>query len=152
MRLTRGIAILLVVSAGCAEPAGAPPAAARVPVYSAPVVLFVLPDSGEVQRLRQELGGDDFYVTADDAMWYQAAARTLVDSLRISHADVGRGEARFLVRGRSSPFSWKDVDRTWFLVVYDGRTKPVVVSAIDLPAHVAKLTRDAPRAARGTRR
>jgi len=123
-----------------------------VPVYSSPVVLFVQPDSAEVQRLRQELGDDDFYVTADDAMWYQAAARTLVDSLSIAHADVPRGEARFLVRGRSTPFSWKDVDRTWFLVVYDGRSGPVIVSSVDLPGHVAKLTRDAPRADRRTQR
>ena len=141
MRHAWCIALLLV--AACARPSDAGPERARVPTYSTPVVLFVQPDSQEVRRLREELGDDDFYVTADDAMWYQAAARELLNSLGVPHADVRRGDARFVVGGRSTPFSWREVDRTWFLVVYDGRSQPAIVASVDLREHVARLTRRA---------
>ena len=135
--------IALLIAAACARPSDAGPERARVATYAAPVVLFVQPDSVEVRRLREELGDEDFYVTADDAMWYQAAARELLDSLGVAHADVRRGEARFLVGGRSTPFSWRDVDRTWFLVVYDGRGQSAIAASIDLREHAGRLTRRA---------
>ena len=132
--------LALAAAAACAQPADT--ARTRVPAaaYSAPVVLFVQPDSAEVARLHRELGDEAFYTTADDAMWYQAQAVTLLDSLWIAHADTRRGEARFVIGGRTRPFGWQDVDRTWFLVVYDGSSEPVIASAVDLREHVPRLT------------
>lgn len=133
----RHLTLLVVVSvAACAQPSQP---ASRAPTYSSPVVLFVQPDSAEVARLHHGLGDEAFYTTADDAMWYQAEALALLDSLGVAHQDVRRGEARFVVGGKSRPFSWKDVDRTWFLVVYDGTSEPVIASPIDVREHVARL-------------
>ncbi|HEU4556327.1 MAG TPA: hypothetical protein VFS20_00715 [Longimicrobium sp.] len=133
--------IVLLIAAACARPSDAGPEHTRARTWASPVVLFVQPDSGEVRRLREQLGDDDFYVTADDAMWYQAAARGLLDRLGIAHAAVRRGEARFMVNGRSTPFSWRDADRTWFLVVYDGRSQPSIAASIDVRDHVGRLPR-----------
>lgn len=107
--------------------------------YSSPVVLFVSPDSAELAAFRERLGDDDFYTVADDAMWYRSAAYTLLDSLRIPHAEVGRSSARFLVDGRPQPFAWVDVPRPWFLVVYDGVAQPTIVPDIDLRDELARL-------------
>jgi predicted ATPase len=129
----------MLCAAACATPTDR--AIVQPSAYSAPVVLFVQPDSGEVQRLRAEMGDEAFYVAADDAMWYQASALELLDSLGIRHAIASRGEARFRVRGTTVPFAWKAVDRTWFLVVYDGERMPEIVPSVDLREHVARLRR-----------
>lgn len=133
MRHAWCIAVLIATAcAACARPESR--------TYATPIVLFVQPNSDEVRQLRQEIGNDQFYVVADDAMWYQAAARELLDSLGIAHADVRRGGARFMVGGRSKRFSWRNVDRTWFLVVYDGHTQPSIAASIDMRDHVGHLT------------
>lgn len=136
MRLRlRHLAPLAAAVAACTQPADTAPARPRLVTYTSPVVLFVQPDSAEVARLHAELGDDAFYTTADDAMWYQAQALALLDSLGVAHAFVRRGEARFGVRGRIRPFGWKDVERSWFVVVYNGVTEPFITSAADLNEH-----------------
>ncbi|HET7228367.1 MAG TPA: hypothetical protein VFJ16_00050 [Longimicrobium sp.] len=128
--------LAIAALSGCAQPADTAPARVRTATYSAPVVLFVQPDSAEIQRMHRELGDDAFYATADDAMWYQAQAIDLLDSLRIPHADVRRGEARFVVHGKARPFTWNNQDRAWFLVIYDGANEPVIASAVELREHL----------------
>ena len=135
------VVTVLLCAAACAAPTDGAAEHPRPTTYSAPVVLFVQLDSGEIQRLRAEMGDEAFYVAADDAMWYQASALELLDSLGVPHAMTSRGEARFRVRGATVPFAWKDVDRTWFLVVYDGDRMPEIVPSVDLRAHVARLRR-----------
>jgi hypothetical protein len=139
LRLRHLTFLAVAAFAACAQPADTAPAHARLATYSSPVVLFVQPDSAEVARLHRELGDEAFYTTADDAMWYQADAIALLDSLGIAHHDVHRGEARFIVGGRARPFSWMEVDRSWFLVLYDGAGDPVIASPIDLREHVGRL-------------
>ncbi len=130
----------VLAASACTNPSGQMPERSGVADYSKPIVLFVSPDSQEVRRLHQELG-DDFYIVADDAMWYRAAAYQLLDSLRIPHAEVGRGAARFLVEGRPRLVNWERVERTWFGLVYDGRTEPRIFSDIDIHDEVMRLSR-----------
>ena len=109
------------------------------PEYSAPIVLFVSPDSAEIDRLQRAMG-EDFFVVADDAMWYRAAAYEFLDSLGITHAEVRRGSARFLIDGRPRDVGWEDVDRDWFLVVYDGRAAPAIASDVDIREAVSGIS------------
>ena len=127
------VAALLGV-AGCGPPSQSVPSAD----YSEPIVLFVTPDSAEIHRLQQQLG-DDFFVVADDAMWYRAAAIQLLDSLNIRHVDVGRGAAHFRVGGMPKLVSWEDTDRVWFNIVYDGNSEPIVSHDIDIAEAVANF-------------
>jgi hypothetical protein len=99
--------------------------------YSTRIVLFVGPDTLEARRLHQRLG-DDFYVTADDAMWYRAAAYELLDSMKIPYLEVRRDSARFVVDGKPQLVTWAGVDRAWFAIVYDGTTEPTIVADVDL--------------------
>lgn len=131
--------LALAALAACVQPADIAHGRAAVATYSTPVVLFVQPDSAEVARLHRELGDNAFYATADDAMWYQAQAMALLDSLGVAHTDVRRGEGRFVVRGKLRPFAWNDVDLCWFLVLYDGGSEPVIASPVDLREHVTRL-------------
>ena len=132
--------VALAALAACAHPADIAHGGAPVATYSTPVVLFVQPDSAEVARLHGELGGDAFHTTADDAMGYQAGALAILDGAGVAHQDVRRGEARFVVRGRARRFGWNDVDRSWFVVVYDGVTEPFIASPADLHEHLGRFT------------
>jgi hypothetical protein len=137
---------LLVILTGLGLLAGRPgraPAQARVPEYSRPIVLIVRADSAEVERLRRRLGDEAFYITADDAMWYQAQAYELLDSLRVPHATVGRGPIRFRVRGETREYTWSDADAIWFALVYDGVSEPKPSFGPDL-ADVVRRLRPAP--------
>lgn len=130
---------LWLVSALLGVTACGPPSKSLPPAdYSEPIVLFVSPDSAEIHRLQQRLG-DDFYVVADDAMWYRAAAIELLDSLDIPYAEVGRGAAHFRVGGMPKRINWEDTDRAWFNIVYDGNSEPVLSADIDIAEAVAKL-------------
>lgn len=85
--------------------------------------------------------GDDFYIVADDAMWYRASAYTLLDSLRIPYAEVAKGEAIFLVDGARRQFSWRNSELAWFAVVYDGASEPEIAPDGDLGAIAGRLPR-----------
>ena len=135
---------LVVFVAACVacQPSSTPvPAPAGEPeAYSTPIVLLVAPDSAEIAAMHAELG-DDFYVVADDAMWYRASAYTLLDSLRIPYADVAKAEALFLVNGARRQFSWRDSELAWFAVVYDGAHEPEIVADVDLGLIAGRLQR-----------
>jgi hypothetical protein len=136
MSLRRVWWICFVASVACET--GSQPASHAAPTadYSEPIVLLVSPDSAEIERLKGELG-EDFGVTADDAMWYRAAAYALLDSLQIRHAEVTRGAARFLVAGKPTLVSWDNAEQAWFAIIYNGRDTPTLVPDIDLRAAVA---------------
>lgn len=126
------VAAALVLSA-CAGPEPRSFAEPDPPTYSTPIVLFVSPDSLELQSLRQRLG-DDFYVVADDAMWYRAGAYEALDSLGIEYAAAIGRAGRFLVQGRPTLVSWDSASPGWFTLVYDGRTEPRITYDVDLPS------------------
>ena len=131
-----------VAALGACQPSSTPvQAPAMEPeAYNTPIVLLVAPDSAEIAALQAELG-DDFYIVADDAMWYRASAYALLDSLRIPYAEVAKGEAIFLVDGARRQFSWHDSELAWFAVVYDGVSEPEIIADVDLGSIAGRLPR-----------
>lgn len=121
-------------SAGGAQAAGGSQAAD----YASPIVLFVGPDSAEVAGLSVELD-DDFDEIEGEGRMFRAAARQLVDSLGIAHADVARGEATFRVGREVRRFSWRDAVPIWFSVVYDGVSEPRITADMDLRENLGRL-------------
>ena len=106
--------------------------------YSSPIVLFVGPDSAEVAGLSHELD-DDFEEIEGEGRMFRTAARQLVDSLHIAHADVARGEATFRVGREVRRFSWRDAVPIWFSVVYDGVSEPRITADMDLRKNLGRL-------------
>ena len=134
--------VAFVAALATCQPSSTPvPAPAEEPeAYSTPIVLLVAPDSAEIAAMQAELG-DDFYIVADDAMWYRASAYTLLDSLRIPYTEVEKGDAIFLVDGTRRQFSWRDSELGWFAVVYDGVSEPEIVADVDLGSIAGRLPR-----------
>jgi len=142
IRVGAAVAAFTLPLAACA-PAPATVHAHDPVEHTSPIVLFVSPDSAEVERMRAELGAD-FETVADDAMWYRAEARVLLDSLHFPYADVGRGEGRFRVGGRTRGFSWRGAPGAWFAVVYDGASMPSITADFDLRDHIHPMRSDQP--------
>lgn len=129
-----------LASYGALVRAGRAPATGRAQAadYSTPIVLFVGPDSAELEGLRHELD-DDFAEISGEGEAYRAAARRLVDSLGIAHAEVPRGEATFRVGGHVRRFVWRDAVPIWFAVVYDGASEPRITADMELRANLGRL-------------
>jgi hypothetical protein len=136
LRTSAAAVVGLTLLAACAA-ATSPRQPARMTEYVSPVVLLVSPDSAEIARMRHDLGGD-FYTVADDGTWYQAEARTLLDSLHIPYADVSSREARFRVGGVMRRFAWRPDDLPWYAVVYDGTSAPAVAPVYELRDHLPR--------------
>jgi hypothetical protein len=134
------VVILAALGLLAGRPGHAPAQAhAPVPEYSRPIVLFVRPDSAQLEAMRRRLGPETFAITADDAMWYQAQAFELLDSLRIPYAVVVGGPVRFRVRGEMREYAWGESQEMWFALIYDGVSEPKVSFGVDLAEEVRRL-------------
>lgn len=137
---------LLVVLAALGLLAGRPVRAAgqaRAPEYTRPIVLVVRPDSAHLAELRRRLGDDAFYVTADDASFYQGMALELLDSLRVPHEAVTAARIRFRVGGVMKEYAWGGQPDApwWFVLLYDGESEPRISTGVDLAAEIRAIPR-----------
>jgi len=137
---------LLVVFAALGLLAGRPMRAAgqaRVPEYTRPIVLVVRPDSAQLEQLRRRLGDDAFYVTADDASFYQGMAFELLDSLRVPYEAVTGARIRFRVGGVMKEYAWGGQPDApwWFVLLYDGEAEPRISTGVDLAAEIRAIPR-----------
>ncbi|MFL5539871.1 MAG: hypothetical protein ACJ8J0_12805 [Longimicrobiaceae bacterium] len=138
---------LLLVLAALGILAGRPEGAAgqaRVREYTRPIVLVVRPDSAQLAQLRRRLGDEAFYVTADDASFYQARAFEVLDSLRVPCEAVAAARIRFRVGGVMKEYTWGGPDAAWwFVLLYDGESEPRISAGADLD--LAAVIRAMPR-------
>ncbi|MFL5384093.1 MAG: hypothetical protein ACJ8GN_16345 [Longimicrobiaceae bacterium] len=140
-------ALLVLHVATCAFAALPARAAAQTAVreFTAPIVLVVHPDSAQIEQLRRRLGDEAFYITADDASFYQARAFEVLDSLRVPYEAVVAAKMRFRVGGVMKEYALRDSDAAWFVLIYDGVSEPKVSTGVDLAEEVKRL---APRSRR----
>ena len=100
---------------------------------STDIVVFVSPDSTGIERLKTGHGEEDFYVIADDEMYYRSIAYDLLDSLDVAYTFIERRPLRFVVDGKVVEYSWSDVEAAWFVVVYEADSEPRITYSVDLP-------------------
>lgn len=118
------------------------PESASIPSeYVSPVVLFIDPDERKLEQLRREYG-EDYYTMTDDAMWYRSQAYDLLEEAGIPYANPQADEAWFEVNGVPTRFSWRDVDKAWFLILYNGHHEPNILHDIDLPFALEEIDPD----------
>ena len=139
-------ALLVLLAATCAFAALPVRAAGQAGVreFTAPIVLVVRPDSAQVEQLRRRLGDEAFYITADDASFYQARAFEVLDSLRVPYEPVVAAKVRFRVGGVMKEYTLRNADPDapwWFVLIYDGVSEPKVSTGEDLAKEVRPLAR-----------
>lgn len=101
--------------------------------YSCAVI--VEPTADQILEMRREYGEDDFYIVADDNMWYQANAIGLLDSLKIVRLTVRKPCITFY--GHEGQWTMNVRKRgalPWNLIFFNIDKKPIIVSTVDLTA------------------
>lgn len=109
------------------------------------VVVFLLADSAELATMRQEHGEEDYYVVADDMMWYRAEAWDWVEQRGIPIVWLeGRPPLRFRVAGATREFDFTDVEASDVVVLYDTDREPLAVAPIEVAERAAAYFPDLP--------
>jgi hypothetical protein len=139
--------ILAAAFAACAEerpaqdaPANADSVARTDTVIAEPVIIYVLATDSAIDALRQEVPADDFFVIADDLMWYRATAIEHLDSLPHTLREItGRRPMVFRVAGVPRSYDFRDVELLDFVIFYDTDREPRIVAPVDVHDVVAEF-------------
>lgn len=132
------------VDTAVAEP-GPDPALRAAPashVFTAPVIVFATAGAEELEAVRSEMGDEDFYVMADDLMWYRAMAEDVLAGQDVPVERVeGREALRFLVDGEARHHDFPEIPTLDLIVLYRPGAEPVAVPPIELSADPGLVTR-----------
>ena len=130
-----------MIAAGCAEPARdvAPSETPVVADTTSPEVIstrsvfFIEATEAEIDSIRQRLSEEDFYTTADDAMWYRSEAYDYLEKLKLPVTRlVGRRPLTFLVNGEARTFDFAEYDFRDLIVAYNPPFAPLVVPPVEV--------------------
>lgn len=72
-------------------------------ILNQPTVIAVFADSVETEKFKQEVGEEDFYVIADDAMWYHSDLSMQLDTTDIDLITTDKIE--FIVKTKGQKYT-----------------------------------------------
>ena len=97
-----------------------------------PCAIFTSPSSNEIEEMKQGKE-DDFYIAADDIMWYNAQAGKLIDSLKIKSIYT---EKKYLKlnkqRNKFIFLNTKTNKPSWNLFLFTPTKEPIIVNTASL--------------------
>jgi hypothetical protein len=138
---------LLLVAASCSSPSAEnrktklatvsaePRTSGDTLKLSAPVLLFMWPDSLQAEKMKSE-DSDAFYTVADDYSFYNSQLMDLADSLKIKNYSTSAkyleftlaNDRQLLINRSASEDLW------WGLYLYNGVDTPQLQSTVDIDA------------------
>ena len=136
-RADMGVIVLLIVIviASCSPRDTAPSDTAA---FTERTVVFLLADSAQIEAVRAELSEDDFYVVADDMMWYRAEAWDWFEERGFTVLSIeGRPPLRFRVGGEDRSYDFSDEDLLDLVVIYEPGREPLAIAPIDVATAAA---------------
>ncbi|MDJ1471546.1 hypothetical protein QNI19_26970 [Cytophagaceae bacterium DM2B3-1] len=89
------------------------------------VALFISPDTIQIEKSKKELGEENFYVGADDYMFYMSNARDFLDSMKIATLDIqGKKFVKFMYSNKSQQIVALDtLPALWSIYFFDPNKK-----------------------------
>ncbi len=95
-------------------------------------VVFIYPDSVQVEQMKKEDGEDDFYTGADDAQYYQGQALEMCDSVKMKHITPEKRYIQFVSKVKTIYFDTRaKAARGWMTVFFRTDSLPRIVSVFD---------------------
>lgn len=102
--------------------------------------VFISPTTDEIDSLKKKYGEDDFYIIADDNVYYNSEA---MQYLRSKNIDFQSTRKRFIkFTGQNKKDVYLDTDKhksIWSLILFNGKDEPVVISPVDIEYEWKKL-------------
>jgi hypothetical protein len=83
-------------------------------------VVEISPDSIALEKIRLEMGDEDFYVMTDDVMWYRAQSFNVMDSLKIKFVNTDKKLVRIITRNKTLEFNADTTNIKWWYFYYNG--------------------------------
>ncbi len=83
-------------------------------------VIEIAPDSTAIEKMKKEMGEDNFYTAAGDWMYYQAELAGLLDSLNIGFVHTDKRFVEIITPG-SLRFRSDTASSPWNYFYYDGK-------------------------------
>ncbi|ASS50653.1 MAG: hypothetical protein A3D31_13910 [Candidatus Fluviicola riflensis] len=92
--------------------------------------VFFTPSDAELQRLKNEIGEEDFFTVMDDYGWYFSESTTFLEDRGVKTIMTTEKDVRFhLLNGSVKTFHPVDTAIDWSPILYDGKN---TIDKIDL--------------------
>lgn len=124
------------VAADTADTAQAAPAAARDSLlFDSRVAVFLEASSAALDSLRAELPEDDYYVVADDMLYYRSTAYEYLERLGLPVRRLqGRPPLRFVIDGAPQPHDLSTATTLDVIVLYEPGKQPQMIAPVEVEA------------------
>jgi len=103
-------------------------------VISSKLIIFVSPSDKDIEKLKAK-NEEDFYVIADDTNYYNFKAREFLDKKKFPYKFTEKRKIKFMIYNKITEIDYSDSKELWFVVIYNGKDKPIKTSSADVDGH-----------------
>ena len=146
---TAPVSILASVSAQKAKQTGSPMDFRSYLVDSAPdrdcqvinekAVVFVFPDSIQIETMKKEEGDTNFYVAADDANWYWSEAHEFLTKKTVKVIEAEKRYLKFEAASGPIFFDTKaGISEGWIVILFRRDSLPQIIKSVDIEQEYEK--------------
>lgn len=93
--------------------------------FAKKVVIFVEPDQQRMAEIKAEYG-ESMMTLMDDVYNYNHDAEQFLNKLQVKVVNVKHSKLSFFLDGITKTYDWSNIDKDWFIVIFDGINEPVV--------------------------
>lgn len=112
-----------------ASDSGVTPGASDAGAFSERVVVFMEATAEEIEQVGSGVPEDDFYVIADDLMYYRASAHEYFEAKQLKVVRLeGRRPLTFTVDGAPRRYDYSDFESLDLVVLFDPGREPLALA------------------------
>ncbi|AXT63371.1 hypothetical protein D1816_24515 [Aquimarina sp. AD10] len=103
-------------------------------------IISVYPNETEIEKMKEEIGEEDFYTVADDANNYSYEADIFIKSRSMKSYSTDKRFIQFVMKDGDTVYVDTDkIESKWVMVLCDGYDKPYSSSLIDIEMNFEEL-------------
>ena len=95
-----------------------------------PCAVIFGPDSTYIAEAKERLGEEDFYIVADDNIWYQAQSIGLIDTLGIKKIYPDKRIINFKGEYEDYVMDLTNSDEGWIILLFNKRGYPFMIDQV----------------------
>lgn len=97
-------------------------------------VVFISPDSLEIEHMKQEYGEEDFYTIADDNLYYDYEAYEFLKEKEFEYKSTDKRFVKLIKESGKEIFvDTHKYDENWGVIIFNGKDEPIVVPSMEIP-------------------
>jgi hypothetical protein len=109
------------------------------PTFTGPCAVLYGPTDAKIERMKRA-GEDNFYIVADDAMYYSAQTRDYLQKRRLKVLDTAAPQLRFrTATGTVYRVDLRSDTFAWGVLLFDGQHQPVQGNLVEPEANAKAI-------------